>query len=119
LYKLQLDNAQKEIFRAQDIINQVSAQKSEAEADAARARTKARKLIEENMVMIAHEEGMRSASTKEGRGRLDMAQVRRVESLSVASCLMEKGKKRKKSQYTLNVVMCSCGRGCPLNNNSM
>jgi hypothetical protein len=65
LYKLQLDNAQKEIFRAQDIINQVSAQKSEAEADAARARTKARKLIEEKMVMIAHEEG-RHRGYKEG-----------------------------------------------------
>ncbi|KAG0694828.1 hypothetical protein DFH29DRAFT_300959 [Suillus ampliporus] len=59
LYKLQLDNAQKEIFRAQDIINQVSAQKCEAEADAARARTKARKLQEEKMMMIAHEEGRR------------------------------------------------------------
>lgn len=59
LYKLQLDNAQKEIFRAQDIINQVSAQKCEAEAEAARARTKARKLQEEKMMMIAHEDGRR------------------------------------------------------------
>jgi hypothetical protein len=65
LYKLQLDNAQKEIFRAQDIINQVSAQKNEAEAEAARARTKARKLHEEKMVMIAHEEG-RHRGYKEG-----------------------------------------------------
>ncbi|KAG1813054.1 hypothetical protein EV424DRAFT_1541929 [Suillus variegatus] len=59
LYKLQLENAQKEIFRAQDIINQVSAQKCEAEADAARARTKARKLQEEKMMMLAHEDGRR------------------------------------------------------------
>ncbi|KAG1719283.1 hypothetical protein EDB19DRAFT_1836899 [Suillus lakei] len=59
LYKLQLENAQKEIFRAQDIINQVSAQKCEAEADAARARTKARKLQEEKMMMMAHEDGRR------------------------------------------------------------
>ncbi|KAJ8593272.1 hypothetical protein M405DRAFT_685735, partial [Rhizopogon salebrosus TDB-379] len=57
LYKLQFDNAQKEIFRAQDIINQVSTQKNEAQAEAARARTKARKLHGERMVMIAHEEG--------------------------------------------------------------
>ncbi|KAJ8585080.1 hypothetical protein M405DRAFT_684489, partial [Rhizopogon salebrosus TDB-379] len=57
LYKLQLDNAQKEILRAQDILNQVSAQKNEAEAKAARARTKERKLHEEKMVMIAHERG--------------------------------------------------------------
>ncbi|KAF9229020.1 hypothetical protein BS17DRAFT_772926 [Gyrodon lividus] len=59
LYKLQLENAQKEIFRAQDIINQVSAQRNEAEADAARARTKARKLQEEKLVMLAREEGRR------------------------------------------------------------
>ncbi|KAH7919799.1 hypothetical protein BV22DRAFT_1050814 [Leucogyrophana mollusca] len=59
LYKLQLDNAQKEIFRAQDIINLVSAQKNEAEAEAARARTKARKLQEEKMMMLAREEGRR------------------------------------------------------------
>ncbi|KAL4065057.1 hypothetical protein V8B97DRAFT_1915832 [Scleroderma yunnanense] len=59
LYQLQLENAQKEIFRAQDIINQVSAQRNEAEADAARARTKARKLQEEKLVMLAREEGRR------------------------------------------------------------
>jgi len=41
----------------QDIINQVSAPKSEAEAEAARAGTKARKLIEEKMVTIAYKEG--------------------------------------------------------------
>ncbi|KAH7890194.1 hypothetical protein F5I97DRAFT_1934898 [Phlebopus sp. FC_14] len=65
LYKLQLENAQKEIFRAQDIINQVSAQRNEAEADAARARTKARKLQEEKLVMLAREEGRRQGY-KEG-----------------------------------------------------
>ena len=57
LYKLQLENAQKEIFRAQDIINQVSALRNEAEADAARAWTKARKLQEEKLTMLAREEG--------------------------------------------------------------
>ena len=65
LYKLQLENAQKEIFRAQDIIDQVSAQRNEAEADAARARTKARKLQEEKLVMFAREEGRR-AGYREG-----------------------------------------------------
>lgn len=59
LYKLQLENAQKEIFRAQDIIDQVASQRNEAEADAARARTKARKLQEEKLVMLAREEGRR------------------------------------------------------------
>ncbi|KAG9318086.1 hypothetical protein JVU11DRAFT_152 [Chiua virens] len=57
LYKLQLENAQKEIFRAQDIIDQVAAQRNEAEAEAARSRTKARKLQEEKLVMLAREEG--------------------------------------------------------------
>lgn len=56
---MQLDNAQKEIFRAQDIIDQVAAQRNEAEAEAARARTKARKLQEEKLVMLAREEGRR------------------------------------------------------------
>lgn len=65
LYKLQLENAQKEIFRAQDIIDQVAAQRNEAEADAARARTKARKLQEERLVMVAREEGRR-VGYKEG-----------------------------------------------------
>ncbi|EGO22044.1 hypothetical protein SERLADRAFT_441263 [Serpula lacrymans var. lacrymans S7.9] len=70
LYSVQLENAQKEIFRAQDIIAQVAAQKSEAEADAARARTTARKLQEEKLVMQARDEG-RKEGYKEGwsRGR--------------------------------------------------
>ena len=65
LYKLQLDNAQKEIFRAQDIIDQVASQRNEAEADAAKARTKARRLQEEKLVMLAREEG-RKMGYKEG-----------------------------------------------------
>ncbi|KAG8217111.1 hypothetical protein J3R82DRAFT_5142 [Butyriboletus roseoflavus] len=80
LYKLQLENAQKEIFRAQDIIDQVASQRNEAEADAARARTKARKLQEEKLVMLAREEGRRMGYKEglsigrrigydEGRGR--------------------------------------------------
>ena len=47
---------------SQDIINQVSAPKSEAEAEAERARTKARKLIGEKMVMIAYKEGRHRVS---------------------------------------------------------
>ncbi|KAH0830134.1 hypothetical protein J3R83DRAFT_1481 [Lanmaoa asiatica] len=80
LYKLQLENAQKEIFRAQDIIDQVASQRNEAEAEAARARTKARKLQEEKLVMFAREEGRRMGYKEglsigrrigydEGRGR--------------------------------------------------
>ncbi|KAF8555414.1 hypothetical protein OG21DRAFT_1381091, partial [Imleria badia] len=59
LYKLQLENAQKEIFRAQAIVNQVAFQWNEAEAEAVRARTKARKVQEEKLVMLAREEGRR------------------------------------------------------------
>ncbi|KAF8555421.1 hypothetical protein OG21DRAFT_902848 [Imleria badia] len=58
-YELQLENAQKEIFRAQDIIDQVASQRNEAAAEAVKARTKARKLQEEKLVMLAREEGRR------------------------------------------------------------
>lgn len=56
---MQLENAQREIFRAQEIINQVAKEKHDAEEDAARARTKARQLQEEKLVMTAREEGRR------------------------------------------------------------
>ncbi|KAF8555447.1 hypothetical protein OG21DRAFT_1496293 [Imleria badia] len=69
LYKLQLDNAQKEIFRAQDIIDRVESQRNEAEAEAARARTKARKLREEMLVMLAREEGRRGYQEQLSMGR--------------------------------------------------
>jgi hypothetical protein len=59
LYKVQLDNAQREILRAQEIINQVAKEKNDAEEEAARARTKARQLQEEKMVMMAREDGRR------------------------------------------------------------
>jgi hypothetical protein len=56
---LQLENAQKEIFRAQDIIDQVASQRNEAEAEAVKARTKARRLQEVMLGMLAREEGRR------------------------------------------------------------
>jgi hypothetical protein len=59
LYKVQLDNAQREIFRAQEVINQVVKEKQDAEEEAVYARAKARKFKEENLVMIAREEGRR------------------------------------------------------------
>ncbi|KAF8555411.1 hypothetical protein OG21DRAFT_902635 [Imleria badia] len=55
LYKLQLENAQKETVRAQDIIDQVVSERNEAEAEAARAKIKARKL-QEKLVVLAREE---------------------------------------------------------------
>lgn len=57
LYKLQYDNAQREIFKAQELIDQIEAERQEAEASAARARSTARKLKEQNLVIVAREEG--------------------------------------------------------------
>ena len=57
LYKLQYDNAQREIFKAQELIDQIEAERQEAEAAAARARSTARKLKEQNVIIMAREEG--------------------------------------------------------------
>ncbi|KAG6333280.1 hypothetical protein ID866_5807 [Astraeus odoratus] len=59
LYKLQLENAQNEIIRAQNILTAVEAQRDDAEAVAASARSKARKLNEERLIELAREEGRR------------------------------------------------------------
>jgi hypothetical protein len=59
LYKLQLETAQKEIFRAQDILGAVEAQRDEAEAAAAKARNTARQINEEHLIHTAREEGRR------------------------------------------------------------
>lgn len=57
LYKLQYDNAQREIFKAQELIDQIEAERQDAEAAAARARSTARKLKEQNLIILAREEG--------------------------------------------------------------
>ncbi|KIM86721.1 hypothetical protein PILCRDRAFT_4615 [Piloderma croceum F 1598] len=57
LYKLQLENAQKEIDKAQDILRAVEEQRDDA--DAARARDTARRLNEAQLVEQAREEGRR------------------------------------------------------------
>lgn len=59
LYKIQLDYAQQEIFKAQDILDSLETQRHDAEASAAKARTVARKLKEESLVDLAREEGRR------------------------------------------------------------
>ena len=70
LYKVQLDNAQKEIYRAQEVLSTVDHQRQQAEEDAARARTTARALKEEKLIQMAREDGRRSGM-EEGiqRGR--------------------------------------------------
>lgn len=57
LYKMQYENAQREIFKAQETIDQIEAERQDAEAAAARARSTARKLKEQNLIIVAREEG--------------------------------------------------------------
>jgi len=59
LYKLQLDYAQKEIFKAQEILDSLEVQRRDAETSAANARNVARKLREDSLVDLAREEGRR------------------------------------------------------------
>ncbi|KZT64961.1 hypothetical protein DAEQUDRAFT_769207 [Daedalea quercina L-15889] len=59
LWKLRLDEAQREILRAQEIVDRLEQDKLDAEAEAARARTLARKLKEEKVIARAREEGRR------------------------------------------------------------
>lgn len=68
LYKVQYDNAQREILRGQEILKDLEAQRDDAEAVAARARTEARKLREEKLVYRAREEG-RAEGYQEGLRR--------------------------------------------------
>ncbi|KAK7680381.1 hypothetical protein QCA50_016621 [Cerrena zonata] len=59
LYKLQLDNAQREILRAQDIVDQLTSEREEAERAAAHARSVARRYREDGLMHKAREEGRR------------------------------------------------------------
>ncbi|KAG6918893.1 hypothetical protein DXG01_010957 [Tephrocybe rancida] len=59
LYQFQLEHAQKQILRAQDTLKTVESERNEAEEAAARARAKARKYLQEQMVSAAKEEGRR------------------------------------------------------------
>ncbi|KAF4614886.1 hypothetical protein D9613_003554 [Agrocybe pediades] len=65
LYKLQLDVAQKEIFRAQEIVDRVERERANAEEEAARARSRMHKLHEELAVERARDEA-RNAGFEEG-----------------------------------------------------
>ena len=59
LYKLQYENAQEEIRRAQKLIDSLEAQRFDAEEAAAKARSTARQLKEEKIITRAREEGRR------------------------------------------------------------
>jgi uncharacterized protein (DUF3084 family) len=57
MYKLQLENAQQEIYKAQDILRKVEDERDDAAAEATEARDTARKYREEHIVYLAREEG--------------------------------------------------------------
>ena len=59
LYHLELENAQREIERAQESLKHIERERDEAEAAAARARAKTRKLREQQIVAAARKEGRR------------------------------------------------------------
>jgi len=59
LYKVQLDRAQKEIYRAQETITIVDQQRHAAEKEATKNRSKARQLNETSLVQAAREEAWR------------------------------------------------------------
>jgi hypothetical protein len=57
MYKMQLEQAQREISRAQEMLDGLEARRHDAEQDAARSRSVARKLQEERSIEAAREEG--------------------------------------------------------------
>ncbi|KAG2153630.1 uncharacterized protein EDB93DRAFT_1133765 [Suillus bovinus] len=65
LYKDALEQAQKEIFRAQGVMKDVEDRRRDAEESAAKSRTRLRKLMEEKMIEAAREEG-RKQGLQEG-----------------------------------------------------
>lgn len=57
MYKLQLNNAQEEIYKAQDVLRKVEDERDDAAAEATEARDMARKYREQHIVHLAREEG--------------------------------------------------------------
>lgn len=72
---MQLDTAQREIYRAQDVITLVDKQRHNAEKEAAASRSKARQLNETLMVHVAREQAWREG-LQEGLDRgMDLAEA--------------------------------------------
>lgn len=57
MYKVQLEQAQREIYRAQEILDETEARRRDAEEEAARARSLARKFKQERVIDLAREDG--------------------------------------------------------------
>lgn len=67
-YKLEYDVAQRELKRGQEMLNHAEAQRDDAEATAARARSAAQRIKEKHLVFLAKEEG-RKLGYEEGLKR--------------------------------------------------
>ncbi|KAF9043890.1 hypothetical protein BJ165DRAFT_1370778, partial [Panaeolus papilionaceus] len=65
MWRVRLDEAQAEIFRAQNVVKQIDQQRLDAENEAKRLRDKLRKVYEERAVENARDEG-RKAGFEEG-----------------------------------------------------
>ncbi|KDQ59955.1 hypothetical protein JAAARDRAFT_637570 [Jaapia argillacea MUCL 33604] len=87
LYKSQLDIAQKEILRAQAVVDELEQARKEAEEEAAKARSIARRFKEERLVDGAREEGRRE-------GFRDGLERGRREGLRDARTAVEIGRRR-------------------------
>lgn len=80
LYKVQYDNAQREILRGQELLKALEAQRDDAETHAAKARSTARRLKEENLMMRARDEGRRAGYAEGLRRGLEQARMQRLRS---------------------------------------
>lgn len=77
MYKVQLEQAQREIYRAQEIVDEEQRRRLEAEDDAAKARSVARKFKEERLIELAMEDGRAEGYQKGWRIGFEQAEHER------------------------------------------
>ncbi|KAI0685033.1 hypothetical protein BC835DRAFT_574747 [Cytidiella melzeri] len=80
LYKVEYSNAQRELDRGRDILKTLEAQRDEAEARAAKDRTTARRLKEEQLMNRAREEGRKAGYAEGLRRGMEQARFERLRS---------------------------------------
>ncbi|KAF9523857.1 hypothetical protein CPB83DRAFT_862209 [Crepidotus variabilis] len=99
LYQAQLDNAHKDLDRAKLALQEVERQRDDAEAAAARAREKARKLHQDRLIAAAKEEGRRlgfEAGFDHAKQEREMLAARRPPRIISAPHPNPKGKERER-----------------------